>query len=340
MQEVVDEIVQQLTSEEYKGRLIVILAGYKSDINDMLNVNQGLRSRFSENLHFDNFTIDMSIKLLKQKIQSGISSEFSEDANNSLPDLVNELITLPSFGNGRDIETLSKRVIRNFANRRSRKNNTSSDCNQISVEDISNACRDFIFEKRSASDNNDQHKSSSNHKQEQPQLQPQQQSYDVHQHQPITNVQTTKAIVESKTIDEADDSIENTHETSADGVFLKELQNIIDEMGLNSAEGVASLSLYDINSAEFKALINELVLRSNGMLNYESAKEKLVSWQSAQEDVREKMEEQEKEMKLAKAEKRKALLPIWRCGVCGAADKPYIACYVQPFIVRYQECDI
>jgi len=337
MQEVVDEIVQQLTSEEYKGRLIVILAGYESDINDMLNVNQGLRSRFSENLQFDNFTVDMSIKLLKQKIQSGISSEFSEDANNSLPELVNELITLPSFGNGRDIETLSKRVIRNFANRRSRKNNTSSDCNQINVEDISNACRDFVSEKRSSSDN-DQHKSSSNHKQEQ--LQPQQQSYDVRQHQPITNVQTTKAIVESKTIDEADDSMENTHDTSTDGVFLKELQNIIDEMGLNSAEGVAALSQYDINSAEFKALINELVLRSNGMLNYESAREKLVSWQSTQEDVREKMEEQEKEMELAKAQKRKALLPIWRCGVCGRADKPYIACYVQPFIVRYQECDI
>lgn len=335
MQEVVDEIVQQLTSEDYKGRLIVILAGYESDINDMLNVNQGLRSRFSENLHFDNFTVDMSIKLLKQKIQNGISSEFSEDAINSLPELFNELISLPSFGNGRDIETLSKRVIRNFANRRSRKNNTSTDCNQINVEDVSNACRDFMSEKRSSNSDNDQHKSSANHKQ------PQQQSYDVRQHQPITNVQNTTAIVESKTIDVVNDSMEDAHdEGPVDEVFFQELQNIIDEMGLNSAEGVAALSRYDINSAEFNALINELVLRSNGMLNYESAREKLVSWQSTQEDVREKMEEQEKEMELAKAQKRKALLPIWRCGVCGAADKPYIACYVQPFIVRYQECDI
>jgi len=36
-------------------------------------------------------------------------------------------------------------------------------------------------------------------------------------------------------------------------------------LGLNSASGVATLSQYDINSAEFDALINELVSRSNGM---------------------------------------------------------------------------
>lgn len=52
------------------------------------------------------------------------------------------------------------------------------------------------------------------------------------------------------------------------------------------------------------------------------------------------MREQEKEVELAKATKRKALLPIWRCGVCGRADKPYIACYVAPFIVRYEGIEI
>ena len=67
------------------------------------------------------------------------------------------------------------------------------------------------------------------------------------------------------------------------------------------------------------------------------AHDKLLEWQKMQLDVREKMEEQEKEVELAKAQNRKALVPIWRCGVCGRADKPYIACFVQPFIVRYEE---
>ena len=332
MQEVVDEIVQQLTSEDYKGRLIVILAGYAADINEMLNVNQGLRSRFSENLHFDNFTVEIAIKLFKQKIQSGTCSEFTEDVLDSLPELVTELINLPSFGNGRDIETLSKRVIRNIANRRSQIDSAARNDNQINVEDVGNAFRDFILEKSSS---NDQLKVRNNVNQNNRQ---QQQSQDIDQSQAITNVKTTSAIIEPKIIDTIDDSTENSSEEPS--VFLVQLQNIIDDMGLNSAEGVARLSQYDINSSEFNALIVELVSRSGNILNYESAREKLISWQFAQEDVREKMEEQEKEVQQAKAEKRKALLPIWRCGVCGRADKPYIACYVQPFIVRYQECDI
>lgn len=52
------------------------------------------------------------------------------------------------------------------------------------------------------------------------------------------------------------------------------------------------------------------------------------------------MRAQEKEVEAAKAERRKAMVPIWRCGVCGRADKPYIACYVAPFIVRYEEIEV
>jgi len=45
----------------------------------------------------------------------------------------------------------------------------------------------------------------------------------------------------------------------------------------------------------------------------------------------------EKEKEKAKAENRAALVPIWRCAVCGRADISYIACYVAPFIVRYEK---
>ena len=56
MQEVVDELVKGLTHEDFKGRLITILAGYDSDMNAMLDANQGLRSRFSEKLVFEDFS--------------------------------------------------------------------------------------------------------------------------------------------------------------------------------------------------------------------------------------------------------------------------------------------
>src|SRR5271169_1458485 len=37
--EAVDELVSTLTLEQYKGRIIVILAGYDKEINDLLAVN-------------------------------------------------------------------------------------------------------------------------------------------------------------------------------------------------------------------------------------------------------------------------------------------------------------
>jgi len=63
-----------------------------------------------------------------------------------------------------------KRVIklRNFANRRkvSRMKNVPIDCNQINVEDVSNAFRDFILEKRSFN-SNDQYKPNNSNNQKQ-----------------------------------------------------------------------------------------------------------------------------------------------------------------------------
>ena len=52
MQEVVDELVKDLTSKEFKDKLEVILAGYKSEMDQMLDANQGLCSRFSEKLQY------------------------------------------------------------------------------------------------------------------------------------------------------------------------------------------------------------------------------------------------------------------------------------------------
>ena len=61
------------------------------------------------------------------------------------------------------------------------------------------------------------------------------------------------------------------------------------------------------------------------------AKAQLFEWQSKQKDLEEMVQEQKMRSKAMGAR------PIWRCGVCGRADKPWIACYVAPFIVRYEK---
>ena len=98
--------------------------------------------------------------------------------------------------------------------------------------------------------------------------------------------------------------------------FLALLQTLLDERGLNSKEGVHRLSTLRIDSDELNALGNELASRLGIAL--EDAMAMISKWQYDQADVRAKMEEQEREMELAKQQKRKARVPIWRCGVYSA----------------------
>ena len=54
--EAVDQIVQNMTLPKYQGKIAIILAGYPSDMSDLMNINDGIESRFSTRLHFEDYT--------------------------------------------------------------------------------------------------------------------------------------------------------------------------------------------------------------------------------------------------------------------------------------------
>jgi SpoVK/Ycf46/Vps4 family AAA+-type ATPase len=116
MQDVVDELVAGLTSEEFKGKMVVILAGYEKDIDEMLNVNQGLSSRFTQRIKFADFSPKDACTLLLMTLQREyasltFSSELQRDvdrgAEGRVFKLVTALVAAPHFGNGRDVDTLA-----------------------------------------------------------------------------------------------------------------------------------------------------------------------------------------------------------------------------------------
>jgi hypothetical protein len=117
--------------------------------------------------------------------------------------------------------------------------------------------------------------------------------------------------------------------------FGKALQDLLDERGLNSQEGVQRLARLNIESIQMNMIVEEIGRVLN--CDYQTAIALLRQWQEDQRNVEEQLQAQLKEQEKAKKEGRKALVPIWRCGVCGRADQPYIVCYVQPYIVRYEE---
>jgi hypothetical protein len=49
--------------------MVVILAGYEEDMEQMLQTNPGLKSRFSERLHFEDLTAPQTAHLLTCQLQ-------------------------------------------------------------------------------------------------------------------------------------------------------------------------------------------------------------------------------------------------------------------------------
>ena len=117
--------------------------------------------------------------------------------------------------------------------------------------------------------------------------------------------------------------------------FVIELQNVVQDLGLAQDKSLMQL---DPTGMTFRNLAVEMAARLR--IPIDEAMEKLHEWQTQQKLSLEELEKQEEEVELAKKQKRKARVPIWRCGVCGRADKPYIACFVAPFVLRYDWIDV
>lgn len=115
--EAVDELVDSVTKPQFQGKVVVILAGYSHDIDRLLNVNRGLASRFSEELLFDSMRPDACLELLEKELERIgviITPECRTKTSSTYLELVKvleQLSTLSSWGNGRDVITISKNLI-------------------------------------------------------------------------------------------------------------------------------------------------------------------------------------------------------------------------------------
>ena len=113
--EAMDELVGILTHEKFRGKLIVILAGYDQEMNDLLQVNTGLSSRFPEEIVFSNIAPAKCLEILDRKLRKEsivlpALSDSSQPANANMIELVEKLSELPSWGNARDMETLATKM--------------------------------------------------------------------------------------------------------------------------------------------------------------------------------------------------------------------------------------
>ena len=102
-------MVDCLTKEKYRGRLVVILAGYEEDIHKLLSVNRGLASRFTEEIPFHNMTANQCFDLL-QKLLKKHDITIETTSGEAIIEEFSALSKVPGWGNARDVQTIAKKL--------------------------------------------------------------------------------------------------------------------------------------------------------------------------------------------------------------------------------------
>ena len=116
MYEAIGEIVDAMTKPRYVGNMVVILACYTSDMEDLLDANQGLRSRFPAQVTFPNMEPHHCLSHLAQQLHklniviAAIGPGSKGDRREVLR-IFERLGDTKGWANGRDVETLAKRII-------------------------------------------------------------------------------------------------------------------------------------------------------------------------------------------------------------------------------------
>ena len=98
-----------LDAERYRGDTVIILAGYKGKMNQLLAQNDGLRSRFPNNVLFEDYKPDELLEIMI-RMANKRSALIAPEA---IALLKTKLITEGSLpGNARDIRTMLEKATR------------------------------------------------------------------------------------------------------------------------------------------------------------------------------------------------------------------------------------
>lgn len=122
--------------EDYKGRLIVIFAGYTEEMMQFRDLNPGLKSRIGFELTFTDYTVDELVQIFEKKVHDQ-ELEVDKKALNKVRKILEEAKKVENFGNGRFVDNMVQKVIIEHAKR-------MKDVNDIEVlkliteDDISN----------------------------------------------------------------------------------------------------------------------------------------------------------------------------------------------------------
>jgi stage V sporulation protein K len=141
--EAIDELLKYM--EDYRERLIVIVAGYENNMMDFINANAGLSSRFKKNIKFIDYNF-LDLYQIFYKFCRDSQYVIANDASEIIKITCKEIIKITGekYSNGRDIRRFFESCIETQASRLTmKKDKTKLDLMMIKKEDIENTIKKF-----------------------------------------------------------------------------------------------------------------------------------------------------------------------------------------------------
>lgn len=124
--------------EDNRDDLIVIAAGYHDEMQDFLDANPGLRSRFNRTIEFPNYDAAELLEIMTNRAKS-LDYTLTDDAVQYVQDTFTKILACPpeNFGNARSVRNYLDRVIHNQANRLIAENNfKEEDLTKLTLADV------------------------------------------------------------------------------------------------------------------------------------------------------------------------------------------------------------
>ena len=134
-QEAIDTLVKLI--EDYRGEIVVILAGYEKEMKDFLKANSGLESRFPLRINFPDYSAEELFNI-GLKMIDGKGFKLAEQSVSLFKEQICNLHkhATAHSGNGRMVRNYIDELVRNQSSRIATSDVSSSEMNTILPEDI------------------------------------------------------------------------------------------------------------------------------------------------------------------------------------------------------------
>lgn len=134
--EAVDELIAAM--ENNKDYMMVILAGYKEEMQQFLKSNPGFKSRIRNEIEFEDYSVEEMTSIFI-KMVSGKSMALEQDTESDIRNMLELKSKVPDFGNARGVRNLFEDVIEEMTSRLVRMSGSSMNVSAAQMDRITKA---------------------------------------------------------------------------------------------------------------------------------------------------------------------------------------------------------